>query len=51
MNIWIFGKFGQLSYMNNIDLVDKHEMVKMLEYTGTRGHQVKIYKRRLGKLF
>ena len=32
--------------MNNVDLADKNKMFTMPEYTGTRGHPLKIYKRR-----
>ena len=32
--------------MNNIDLVDKNKMFTLSEYTSTRGHPLKIYKRR-----
>ena len=32
--------------MNDIDLVDKNKMFTMSEHTGTRGHPLKIYKRR-----
>ena len=32
--------------MNNIDLVDKNKMFTLSDYTSTRGHPLKIYKRR-----
>ena len=32
--------------MNNFDLVDKNKMFTVSEYTETRGHPLKIYKRR-----
>ena len=33
--------------LNDIGMVNKNEMFTMSQYTGTRGHPLKLYKKRL----